>query len=54
MEKKVGRPTDNPKVKRITVRLDQNTLDILDRYCKENNIDRGEGVRQGIRRLANK
>lgn len=50
-EKKLGRPTDNPKPYKLSVRVDKETLDILDNYCKENNINRMEGIRQGIKGL---
>ena len=49
--KKLGRPTDNPKPIRLSVRMDQETLDILDDYCKSNNIKRMEGIRRGIKEL---
>lgn len=48
---KMGRPTDNPKVERITVRMDSNTSLILDNYCKQENVERAEAVRRGIRKL---
>ena len=49
--KKLGRPTDNPKPYKLSVRVDKETLDILDDYCKANNINRMEGIRQGIKKL---
>lgn len=51
MSKKIGRPTDNPKIDRITVRLDTNSKNILDMYCKQENVDRGEATRRGIQKL---
>lgn len=51
MNKKIGRPTDNPKVERITVRLDVNSKNILDAYCKQKNVDKGEATRRGIQKL---
>lgn len=51
MEKKIGRPTTNPKVERITVRLDKEAQEILDLYCVQENIDRGEATRRGIKKL---
>ena len=35
MAAKVGRPTDNPKEERITVRLDAECSNILNDYCKK-------------------
>lgn len=51
MEKKRGRPTNNPKLNRITVRIDDKTLQILDEYCLQNDVDRGEATRRGINKL---
>ena len=34
-KKKMGRPTDNPKDVRITVRLDAESADILKKYCEQ-------------------
>lgn len=51
MEKKRGRPTNNPKLNRITVRIDDKTLEILDEYCIQNNVDKGEATRRGIHKL---
>ena len=51
LTKKLGRPTDNPKPHKLTVRLDDRGLEILDNYCRKNNITRMEGIRQGIYKL---
>lgn len=50
-DKRIGRPTDNPKSKPIHVRLDKECQDILDIYCKENNVSLAEGIRKGIKML---
>ncbi len=50
-KKKMGRPTDNPKSNPIHVRLDNESLKILDKYCEQENVKRTEGIRQGIRLL---
>ena len=50
-EKKLGRPTDNPKNTKLTVRVDAETLEILEKYCKKENISKMEGIRRGIRKL---
>ncbi len=33
--KKIGRPTDNPKGSRITIRLDEESKNILEKYCEK-------------------
>ena len=48
---KRGRPTDNPKNDRIAVRLDKESKDILEQYCKQENVNRMEAARRGIKKL---
>lgn len=50
-KRKMGRPTANPKQTQFSVRFDNETLEILDNYCKLENISRPEGVRQAVRKL---
>lgn len=50
-EKKVGRPTDNPKTIALHVRLDKECADILQRYVEKENVTRVEAVRRGIKKL---
>lgn len=49
--KKMGRPTDNPKRHEIKVRFDDITLNILDEYCLKKHVTRVEGVRIAVRKL---
>ena len=49
--KKMGRPTENPKPFKLSVRIDEKTLETLDAYCKREGITRMEGIRHGIQRL---
>ena len=52
MTARLGRPkSQDAMMERLTVRLDKSTKDILERYCKENNVDKAEAVRRGIRCL---
>lgn len=48
ISKKVGRPTDNPKPHRITVRLDDGTYSKLNKCSEKLNISASEVVREGI------
>lgn len=50
-DKKVGRPTDNPKSKSIHVRLDSESEKILNSYCESNNVAMAEAIRNGIKLL---
>lgn len=52
MSPRTGRPTDNPKdIERLTVRLDKDSSDILNRYCKQEKINKGQAIRKGIKKL---
>lgn len=51
MSPRTGRPTDNPKAERITVRLDEQSAGIMKEYCEQENIDRAEAVRRGLKKL---
>lgn len=50
-EKKVGRPTDNPKGVSMHVRLDKECEDILKDYCLQENVSKMEATRRGIKKL---
>ena len=49
--KKIGRPTDNPKPYKITVRIDEESKEILDEYCLKKEIKQAEAIRIGIKKL---
>ena len=52
MEKgKRGRPTDNPKPYKIAVKLDQQSKNIIDAYCEQEDVSVMEAARRGIKRL---
>lgn len=51
MSPRTGRPTDNPKKERITVRLDEESGNILDGYCEQEKCERAEAIRRGIKKL---
>lgn len=55
MSSKMGRPlSDNPKGKRVGVRLDEDTLQTLDNCCKKLDQSKSEVVRTGINLVAEK
>ncbi len=54
MSPRTGRPTDNPKQERITVRLDADSSKILKEYCEQENLEKAEGIRRGIKLLERK
>ena len=52
MSSRMGRPTDNPKNHKVTVRLDDEAAKILEMYCKQENVEKGEATRRAIKKLA--
>lgn len=51
MSPRTGRPTDNPKGTPIHVRLDKESEEILDKYCKQEGVSKMEAARRGIKKL---
>ena len=52
MSPRTGRPkSENPKSNPIHVRLDNETKEILDEYCQQEEIPKKEGIRRGIHKL---
>jgi len=52
--KKIGRPTDEPKPIRLDIRISENDAHILDEYCKRTGKKRPEAIRDGIKSLKEK
>lgn len=48
---RTGRPTDNPKPYKLTVRVDKESKEILDKYTEQEHISQMEAIRRGIKRL---
>ena len=51
MSPRTGRPTDNPKPYKLSMRLDESTRKILDKYCEQEKISQTEAVRCAIKLL---
>ena len=51
MSPRTGRPTDNPKPYKLTVRVDEHSKEILDQYAAQEGISQMEAIRRGIQRL---
>jgi predicted transcriptional regulator len=49
--KKMGRPTDNPKNISLKVRLDNDTAKKLDECIEKANVSKAEIVRRGIHKV---
>lgn len=48
MSPRTGRPTDNPKAHKLSMRLDDKCREILDKYCEQEKVSQTEAVRQAI------
>jgi len=49
--KKRGPKTDNPKRYRMAVKYDEECKQILDAYCKQEEVNKMEAARRGIKKL---
>lgn len=49
--KKMGRPTNNPRPNKISIRISDEDKQILERYCEIQNINRTEAISRGIKKL---
>lgn len=50
-EKKMGRPTDNPKDISLKIRLDQDTADKLEQCVQAMNVSKAEILRRGVHKI---
>ena len=52
MSPRTGRPKiENPMKERITVRLDDESVQLVKAYCQQKNVDKAEAIRRGIDKL---
>ena len=51
MSLRTGRPTDNPKPYKLTVRVDEASKQILDAYTEQEKVTQMEAIRRGIKKL---
>lgn len=49
--KKMGRPTDNPRPNKLSIRISDEDKEILEEYCKHENVNRTEAISRGIKGL---
>lgn len=51
IKKKIGRPTDNPKNISVRIRMDETTVEKLDKCCKVKKLNRSEMIRKSIHKF---
>lgn len=47
----MGRPTDNPRINKISIRISDADKEILESYCQQENVNKTESISRGIKRL---
>lgn len=50
-DKKMGRPTNNPRPNKISIRISDEDKKILENYCEEEKVNKTEAISRGIRSL---
>lgn len=48
---KKGRPTDNPRPHKISIRINSHSKEILEAYCSQENVSKTEAIERGIGKL---
>lgn len=54
MSPRTGRPTDNPRPNKISIRISNEDKKILEYYCEKENINKTEAISRGIKLLDKK
>ena len=49
-----GRPTNNPRPNKLSIRISDEDKKILEDYCERENINRTEAISRGIKKLDKK
>ena len=54
MSPRTGRPTNNPRPNKISIRISDEDKLILEKYCEENDVNKTEAESRGIKKLVDK
>ena len=54
MSPRTGRPTDNPRPNKISIRISDEDKNILERYCEKEKVNKTEEISRGIKKLEKK
>lgn len=49
---KLGRPSENPRLDKLSVRISKRSKEILEAYCEKHKVNRTEAIERGIGKLA--
>ena len=48
---RTGRPTDNPRPNKISIRISNEDKCILETYCEQKSVNKTEAISRGIKKL---
>ena len=51
MSPRTGRPTENPRPNKLSIRISDEDKQILEKYCQKKNVNRTEAISRGIKKL---
>lgn len=51
MSPRTGRPTDNPRPNKISIRISDSDKELLEKYCEQQNVNKTEAISRGIQKL---
>lgn len=51
MSPRTGRPTDNPRPHKISIRINDESKKILESYCEQENVTKTEAIEQWNRKI---
>lgn len=51
MSPRTGRPTDNPRPNKISIRISDNDKELLEKYCEQEKVNKTEAISRGIKKL---
>lgn len=51
---RTGRPTENPRPNKLSIRISDEDKQILENYCERENVNRTEAISRGIKKLDKK
>lgn len=51
MSPRTGRPTDNPRPNKLSIRISDEDKLILEKYCETEGVNRTEAISRGIKKL---
>lgn len=51
MSPRTGRPTDNPRPNKISIRISDKDKALLEKYCEQQKVNKTEAISRGIQKL---